>query len=302
MPLDKEIRKKIEKESKYTVENRESKDLVSLGGFAITKSGKITRSDYFAFLGNNLDNYSDIVMTKEQAKKIHNHLMKLSTGSSAMVPLYCSGALCPFATRCPLVQARNDREKLTEEENKHIHPEHGIAPVGRQCIIEVDMLNTNIMRFMEEYQVDPENFTEVAYINELSEIEVYLYRLNVLLSKPDNATLVIDQTVGVSNDGTPILQKQISPYMEQKERLLTRKSKVIKLMVGDRQERYKKEAALKIKDTDDASSFMAKMRKQVEELNRRIKKVNDEQSDDKPGEFYGEGVLTPDDIIANSDE
>ena len=270
--MDSKKRKEIEGESAFTSENRERKELVTLGGTARTLSGKLTKSSYFRFLKHDLDNYEDIELEPQEAKKIHAHLQKLSTGSTAMIPLYCAGPQCPFAHRCPLVQI-----------NK--------APIGRQCIIEVELMREWTLRYFEEYDVDPNNFTEIGYINELAEIEVLLQRLNMNLAKPENAELVIDQIAHISHDGTPILQKQLSPFMEQKERLQNRRSKVIKLMVGDRQERYKKESALKVKMEQDPSSQMAQMRGKLEALQRNISLIEDDPSPAK------EGKVTPQDLI-----
>ena len=271
--MDSKKRKEIEGESTHTVENRERKDLVTLGGTARTLSGKLTKSNYFRFLEHDLDSYEDIELDPNEAKKIHAHLQKLSTGSTAMIPIYCAGPQCPFAHRCPLIQIDK-------------------APIGRQCIIEVQLLREWTLRYFEEYDVDPNNFTEIGYINELAEIEILLTRINMNLAKPENAELVIDQVAHISHDGTPILQKQLSPFMDQKERLQNRRSKVIKLMVGDRQERYKKESALKVKMEQDPSSQMAQMRGKLEALQRNLTLA----ADTSPS-IEKEGKITPQDLI-----
>lgn len=235
-----------------TVESREPKEIVTLGGTAITGAGKLTRSNFFRFIGHNLDQYEDVKLSKDEAVRIHHHIQKLSTGSAAMIPMYCGGPKCPFAERCPL-------QKI------------GKAPLGRQCLIEVQLMKEWIIRYFEEYDIDPNNFTEISYINELAEIEVMLMRLNMNLAKRENSELVIDQVVGIANDGqTPLLQKNVSPFMELKDRLQSRKSKIVKLMVGDRQEKYKKEAALKVKIDSDPSSKMAAMRSKLDELSREM--------------------------------
>jgi len=157
---------------------------------------------------------------------------------------------------------------------------------------------------MDEYNVDPENFTEVGYCNELSEIEVYLWRLNINLAKPENAELVTDQTVGMGHDGTPIIQKQLSPFMQQKEQLFNRKSRIVKLMVGDRQERYKKEAALKQREDKDPSSQQAEMRRQIEQLHRNMNLIEGRLADDNPKTLaeHQEDILTPDAILDAVDD
>lgn len=260
---------------------REEKQLVSLGGTALTNTGKLVKSNYFRFLNHNLDNYDDIQMTPVEAKKIHTHLQKLSTGSSAMVPMYCSGPKCPFAARCPLQQIDK-------------------APIGRMCLIEVELMKNWIIRLFDEYDVDPNNITEVAYINELAEIEIFLMRLNMSLAKSENSELIIDQTVSIGHDGTPIVQKALSPFMDQKERLQNRRSRIIKLMVGDRQEKYKKEAALKVKLDSDPSSRMSAMRNKLEGLSRELDGMSRKliETDNSTGEpSVQPGTLSPQDLI-----
>lgn len=267
--------------SSTTKAGRERKALVALDGTAETESGRLTKTNYFKFLSHDIDDYSNLSFTKEQAHKLHQHLSKLSTGSTAMVPLLCGGkSKCPFANRCPLVAIKQ-------------------APIGKQCILENQLLKEFTVRYFEEYDIDPHNWTEVGYVNELAEIDIYLMRLKMLLARPENSELVIDQTVGVAPgaNGTPIIQKQISPYMEQMDKLQSRKSKIVKLMVGDRQEKYKKEAALKIKLEGDPSSKQAAMRAKLEGLKRAADALELAASSGKVLPEKPKEVLTPEDII-----
>ncbi len=188
---------------------------------------------------------------------------------------------CPFKERCPLYLM-------------------GKAPVLKMCLLETQVLKHYIYQYMYEYNVDPENFTEVGYCNELAEIEVYLWRLNMNLAKPENAELVLDQNIGIGKNGEAITQKQLSPFMDLKDKLYNRRSKIIKLMVGDRQERYKKEAALKQKEDKDPSSKQAEMRRKIEALQRGLDKIENVNSD--VSNFVIDDVLTPESLINSEDE
>lgn len=249
------------------------------------------RERYYQYVKSNFDEYSNINFTPTEKKKIETSLRKLSTGSTSMAPLFCAGPACPFALRC-------------------VYQQMGKAPIGKPCLVESQLLQHWIITYMEEYQVNPDSFTEVGYCNELAEIEILLYRLNMVLARPENADLTIDQTVGISNDGTPIIQKQVSPYLEQKEKLQNRRSRIIKLMVGDRQEKYKKEAALKVRESKDPSSKQAEARRTIELLQRNLNQIaapkgtedsvepfNPPEKNEKIREL--EGVLTPDQIISS---
>lgn len=251
---------------------------VHLNGTGITESGKEVKTKFFKVLAQDLDDYSDISFTKDEAVIINNHLSKLSTGSTAMVPLICGGEnLCPFASRCPFVRM-------------------GKAPIGRACLVEVNLLKQYVLSYMKDYDVDPDNFTELGFCNELAEIEIYLWRLNNNLAKAANAELVVDQPMGTDREGNPILQKQVSPFFDVKEKLQARKARIIKLMVGDRQERYKKEAALKQKEDNDASSQQAQLRGKVDSLIRKIETLTSKEMKTLP-EKRETKTLTPAELI-----
>ena len=252
--------------------------LVTLSGTTISES-KLTKSNYFRFLQHNLDDYGNVQLSPQEAERVHRHLQKLSTGSTAMVPMWCKGPACPVAERCPLQQM-----------NK--------APIGKQCIIEVSLMKEWIIRYFEEFDVDPDNFTEVGYVNELADLMIQEMRLNMLLAKPANQEMLIDQVMGVDRDGDPIIQKQVSPYIEMKEKISNRRSKIIKLMVGDRQEKYKKEAALKVRLDDDPSSQMALMRSRLENLQREL---NTASIPKQLEETSKKVIMTPEDLIASED-
>lgn len=260
-----------------TADGREEKESVSLAGYSTTTSGKLTKSNYFRFLNLDLDDYSDIQMTPHQAKRISSHLNKLSTGSHAMVPLSCSGPSCPFASHCVLQK-------------------EGLAPLGRQCLPEVHLLKKYSVQYFEEFDVNPDNFTEVGYISELAELMILEMRLNMNLARPENATLMIDEPVGADREGVPIYKLAISPMIELKEKLSNRRMKIVKLMVGDRQEKYKKEAALKLRIDEDPSSKMATMARELGSLQRNLTRMQDEA---KTATFSK--ILTPEDLMSEDE-
>ena len=273
MKVTEEEREKIENSTRHQGRSGGKTEMVSFGGISRREDGTLTRSNYFRFLEHNLDDYTDIEFTPKQAKKVHAHLLKLSTGASAMTPMYCGGEICPFSDRCVLFGM-----------NKH--------PLGKQCLIEVELMRQWTVDFMEEFDVDPSITTEVAYANELAELAVLERRVNMNLARASNAELVVDQTVGVDRDGDPIMQKVISPFMELKDKISNRRSKIIKLMVGDRQEKYKMEAALKMKLEDDPSSKMAAMRTKLESFARQLNTMETDARSSTDG-----GTMSPEDII-----
>lgn len=241
-----------------------------------------TKAGLLQILDNSFSDYSDIDLSEQEAAKLQIVLKRLSTGSSSFILLHCRGSSCPFASRCPLVQMGKTPENS-----------HGKAPVGKDCILESSLLRDATSSYFQEYQVDPAYYTEVNIVTELAEIEVLLWRINMQLGKEENSLLVIDQTIGFDRTtGQPIVQQQVAPLFEQKQKLATRKSKLIKVMVGDRQEKYKKEAALKQKPTTDASSQMSKLKEQLQQLQNKL---------NVPGVIDGE-IVSPEDFILQEQE
>lgn len=231
--------------------------LTALSKSAFNDPAKKTKDGLLHIIDESFTSYSNIELTQEESAKLSTTLKRLSTGSSSFALLNCKGSACPFAKRCPLVQMGDSP--------------NGKAPVGQDCILEATMMRDAVTSYIQEYQVDPVNYTEVNIVAELAEIEVLLWRINMQLAEGEDSLLVIDQTVGFDKaTGRPIIQKQVSPLFEQKQKLSARKSKLTKLMVGDRQEKYKKEAALKQKPDSDASSQMSEVRRQLQKLQHKL--------------------------------
>lgn len=226
---------------------------------------KKTKEGLLHILDDSFSDYSDIDLTTQESARMTSLLKRLSTGSSSFALLHCTGHSCPFATRCPLVQMNSNNSDGSVNRN-------GKAPVGKDCLMESTLMRDSATSYLQEFQVDPVNFTEVNIVTELAEIEVLLYRINMQLALPQHALLTIQQTIGFDREsGRAITQEQVAPLFEQKQKLAARKSKLVKVMVGDRQEKYKKEAALKQKPDMDASSQMSSVKKQLSELQQHLR-------------------------------
>lgn len=268
--------------------------LVKLDGTAITESGKVKKHSMFQFLDYNPNDYSNISFTPEEAQKLRSHLQYLSTGSSAVIPLKCGGSNhCPFASNCPLVRLEKERKVLDPEAPSPV-------PLLSNCLVETNLLNEWTRLYIQEYEIDESSFTEFQMARELAEIELLLWRLNNNLSKPEHAELVQETNVGVDKQGNILTKKEVNAIFEAKERLQNRKSKVIKLMVGDRQEKYKRDAALKTQSEEDVSTNAARLRTQIDTLLTKAKTLDYKlkESEGKVLEVNSSvDELTPEDLI-----
>lgn len=173
------------------------------------------------------------------------------------------------------------------------------------CPVELNLLNQWTLVYMQEYEIDEKSFTELQMVRELAEIELMLWRLDMNLAKPEHAQLVEDVVVAVDKEGNPLSRKETSALFNTKEKLQNRKTRVIKLLVGDRQEKYKRDAALKTKSADDPSMSAAKLRQKMDRIMDEVGKVNlalkeatgkvvDAEVEEETDDYQ---PLTPDDLI-----
>jgi hypothetical protein len=242
---------------------------------------KLDRDTYENYLNIDLDEYNSISFSQEEINKIVKHFAKLKTGSTSMVPLICVGNQCPTKDEC-------------------IFWKLGKPPVGKQCLVELSLLNSLILEYMDEYKVEPSSITERGFCQELAIIDIYLYRVNLQLAKPQNALMVTSQAVGIDKDGEAIFREEISPLAEYRDKLFNRKARIIKLMVGDPQEKYKKQAALKQKLDNDQSNNQADTSKKIKDLQRQLDQLYGNTAPIGSNRLSN-GTLLPQDIIDSDD-
>jgi len=207
------------------VEKNKSKTaLVKLDGTMIKADGSEYKSDFFKFLDIHPDDYSDISYTEKEAQQIRGHLMHLATGASAAIPLICGGvAKCPFQERCPFV--RIDKKKKADDPKAK-----PITPVGRQCLVEINLLNEWTRMFIYEYEIDAHQFTEYSMVRELAEIELMLWRLNNNLAKPEHAELVQNTVVGLDREGNPLMRMEMRSQEDPSSNAAQLRGKLDKLL------------------------------------------------------------------------
>lgn len=167
--------------------------------------------------------------------------------------------------------------------------------ITHNCPIENRLIKEFIYRYMEEYDINPAIWTEVRYAAELAEIDIYLMRIHMVLARPEHADMMIEQLTGFSVKGAPIVQTQLHPILEQKERLEGRRSRIIKFMVGDRQEKYKKQAALKEVQEDNIANKMVEARRAIDKLISHVGKTIKDSG-------TVEEKLSPEDLFNSSDD
>lgn len=210
---------------------------------ALTISGPVTQTALKAQMEIQTD--VSVTYTEEELAKVRKRLTNLRTGSTAALPLTCHGQACPFSQQC-----------IFFELDKH--------QLNKPCLIEINLLNEWRSLYVDEYDIDPTKLSQITLINELAEIELMLWRLNNNLAKAEHADLTVVNDIGMDTEGNVLSRREVSSFFEARERLLNRKSRVIRSMVGDRENKYKERAALKQADSGDPSSKTADLRSHVE--------------------------------------
>jgi len=271
--------------------------LISLKGTTTLPDGTVKQNNYFNFLDIDLDDYSDVVYTENEINSVRTRMSKLATGASAAIPLLCPGPVkCPFAQNCPFVKVDIQRKK--ENPSAKLS-----TPVGKQCLVEVNLLRAWTQAYIEEFSIDQSSFSEFQLVQGLAQTELLLWRIANNMSKLEHAEMVQESVVAVDNQGNPLTKQEISSMFTIQETLINRKNRIIKLMVGDRQEKYKREAALKLRDKSDASTDSANLRDKLSRLldqHKALEKktklaeksVIDVDSSSEAGE-----ALTPEDFL-----
>lgn len=241
------------------------------GGVVIDKeTGEISRSKMFDIFNLSLDDYTkeEENWSQQDMRRIRMQMMKMKTGVQSMAPVLCSGPVrCPFRHRCPVV----DRSIMDKEGNIDFSKQDpNKYPLGRQCPFEREYLDFKRTQYSEEFDVDFASPTEMGMINRLALLDLYEYRLILVLAhgddKGEGLDLMKSQVTGTTPMGSPVIRKEAHPAWEQMEKIHKQREDILKSMVGTRREKYKQAAALKHGGEDNLSSSMAALKQKLEKL------------------------------------
>lgn len=219
-------------------------ELLVLDGHELI-NGKLEKTDFFKFLGTDLSDYSDIKMTPEQALAFKNQVVRMTHGASAALTLWCAGPQCINKT-CPFHDG-------------------GGYPLGKACILEARMIQYLTRAYVEDTGVDPDSPTEMTLINQLVECDIIDYRANLGLSgASDEEAGTLLKTNRVESEHGVAETTNLHPLLDAKERANSKRIRILEALVKTRKEEYKKAAALKQKETNDSSNFLADLRRVLE--------------------------------------
>jgi hypothetical protein len=170
--------------SALTVLSDQSKSLVD---------DKYFRGALFPMIANYLP--AEMELTEEDKVMIVKGVQRKLTGLTASMPVKCYGEKCPFNASCPLYQI-------------------GKAPVGEACPIEAMVLDLYTKRYLDEFDVESDNFSEVTTMTMLAATHIMEMRGFMAIGKDEETNSpsgIIKNVVGYTADEDPITQYQEHP-------------------------------------------------------------------------------------------
>jgi hypothetical protein len=223
--------------------------IVKLDGTIEAPDGSITNTQLFDFLNVDLDDYSDIQLTAEEAQRFANHVRRMKTGVSAFLPKLCPGPeKCLIHKRCPLTER---------------------WPIGRACPLEVGYIKEKTRSYVDSLDVKADNPYEMALINNLVELDVMEYRANIALADDsEDGSRLLRKDYHETKTGALVEMVGPHPLLEVKERIQRKRLQILESFTATRREEYKKAAALKKKDTTDISHQLSELRGAVKSLSK----------------------------------
>ena len=143
---------------------------------------------------------------------------RMKTSMFASIPMTCQGKNCPVAEICPLL-AKN------------------LAPVGKPCPIEFQVVQEAVVAYMEELGVDPGNLVEVSMVRDLVDQEIQYLRTSKKLSLED---FIQEDVIGINeNTGEPIFKKGMHIAVDLQDRIHKRKASLLKQLAATREQKIK---------------------------------------------------------------
>lgn len=110
--------------------------------------------------------------------------------------------------------------------------------ITHNCLVEAQLIVYWTQQFIEEFNVDINNFTEVQLVSELAEFNIYELRVTKYLAEK-HQTLMQDVVTSVDVTGEVIENQEVSRAFDLKERIKRNRMKVLEALMATRKERVK---------------------------------------------------------------
>lgn len=165
---------------------------------------------------------AEMQLNKEEKVQLTKGIQRKLTGLSSNMPINCYGDSCPFKSSCPLYAM-------------------GKAPVGQNCPMEAMVLDLYTKRYLDEFAVESENFSEVTTMTMLAATHIMEMRGMISIGRDENGAPdgIIRNVVGFTPDEEPITQYQEHPGYAIIERAWRWRTKLLESLGATRKEKLK---------------------------------------------------------------
>lgn len=180
-----------------------------------------------------------------KAIEVAKRLRQTKHGMYAAIPIICKGVACPYAEQCELYQL-------------------GMAPVGEKCPMEIAAIEDLFVRYCSDLNVDPEDpaqQVDAIMVKELVDLDIAMLRCDKKMAI--NADFVINQVVGVSDDGDAYTREELHPLTEYKEKLRSQKYKTLNLLNSTRKDKQGSKISVEF-DPSERAAQMLKVKQEME--------------------------------------
>lgn len=145
--------------------------------------------------------------------------------------------------------------------------------ITHNCLVEAQLIHHWTEQYMDEFNVDPANITELHMVSELAEFNVYEMRITKYLAE-NHPTLMQDVVVGIDNTGTVIENQEISKAFDLKDRIKRNRMKVLEALMATRKEKMK--IVSEVIGGSTSSQKMAELKSKIMSLSQEVKMMKAE--------------------------
>jgi hypothetical protein len=174
---------------------------------------------------------------------------KIKSAAFTAIPMICTGSKCPFKNTCEFYK-------------------EGSAPVDNPCPYELGMVATFMADYIDQLNVDPENWVELSQVRDLVDQEIQMIRKSKYLAKED---FIQENVVGVDSDGDPVFKKELHMAVELEDRLHRRRQQLFKQILATREAKVKAGAA-QVDSAQGIANVISQYRKFEEDRDLQLKK------------------------------
>jgi hypothetical protein len=209
-----------------------------------------------------LDDYSGVEISPAARGRLERTILAGRLGGVYLSPMICRGGnQCPFVERCP------------------IGVEDGLGgnfPVGKQCIVEVNLINNRFVEYIEELDIEGEierSPTLRSLVSKLVELDIEDYRLSLTLSglaHDSDGTLLLKQVTMVNNVGDEVETLAEHPAWRMKERIQKQRMEILDAIVATPKRKAMVTALTKGALTENAVSRTFDLLEKVSRIERLL--------------------------------